>query len=222
MTVIRVPSLCCVCVWASGSYELMGCMCWLVWVQLEANQVTQVKNMLSKKGTVGMQIGAGLKSFKNTPKSMIVHCLKAGVLPKKQIREFGVTLDALLPLGTTITARHFVAGQYVDITGTTYACSTALHCAALLLLLPPFPPITACHVLNTSMGVCVCAQSRQRFSGRYVPLGFRRSARITRCVAHSPLHRFHRLQSGTPLRLVRGRRACVCPVPITIIAVCCV
>ena len=29
------------------------------------------------------------------------------------------TEDALLPVGTTITARHFVPGQYVDVQGTT-------------------------------------------------------------------------------------------------------
>ncbi len=78
-----------------------------------------MKNELSKKGTVGVQIGAGLRKFKTTPKSLIVHFLKAGVLPKREVREFGVTLDAVLPLGTSITVQHFVPGQYVDISGLT-------------------------------------------------------------------------------------------------------
>lgn len=33
--------------------------------------------------------------------------------------EFPVSHDALLPLGTTLNAAHFVAGQHVDVTATT-------------------------------------------------------------------------------------------------------
>jgi hypothetical protein len=36
---------------------------------------------------------------------------------KRKLREFPVTEDALLPVGTTITVRHFVPGQFVDVTG---------------------------------------------------------------------------------------------------------
>ena len=35
------------------------------------------------------------------------------------MREFPVTEDALLPVGTTITAMHFVPGQFVDVQSTT-------------------------------------------------------------------------------------------------------
>jgi large subunit ribosomal protein L3 len=38
---------------------------------------------------------------------------------KRKLREFPVTEDALLPVGTTITVRHFVPGQFVDVTGIT-------------------------------------------------------------------------------------------------------
>eukprot|EP00961_Rhodomonas_salina_P199088 2685404-Rhodomonas_salina.3 len=42
---------------------------------------------------------------------------KHNALPKKRLFEFRVTEDALLPPGTELSARHFVPGQYVDVTG---------------------------------------------------------------------------------------------------------
>lgn len=47
------------------------------------------------------------------------HFRAQGVPLKRKLREFPVTEDALLPLGTPITVRHFVPGQYVDVTGIT-------------------------------------------------------------------------------------------------------
>ncbi|QHN91685.1 50S ribosomal protein-2 [Arachis hypogaea] len=38
---------------------------------------------------------------------------------KRKLRDFPVTEDALLPVGTSLNVRHFVPGQYVDITGIT-------------------------------------------------------------------------------------------------------
>src|SRR3546814_3690922 len=40
-------------------------------------------------------------------------------LPKARVVEFRVSEDALLDVGTELSADHFVAGQYVDITGNT-------------------------------------------------------------------------------------------------------
>ena len=42
-----------------------------------------------------------------------------GLAYKRYTREFPVTEDALLPVGTTITALHFVPGQFVDVQATT-------------------------------------------------------------------------------------------------------
>lgn len=47
------------------------------------------------------------------------HFRAQGVPMKRKLREFPVTEDALLPLGTPIGVRHFVPGQYVDVTGIT-------------------------------------------------------------------------------------------------------
>jgi large subunit ribosomal protein L3 len=38
--------------------------------------------------------------------------------PKRQLQEFQVSEEGLLPLGTTLNALHFKPGQYVDVCGT--------------------------------------------------------------------------------------------------------
>ena len=45
------------------------------------------------------------------------HFRAQGVPLKRKLKEFPVTEDALLPVGTSIGVRHFVPGQYVDVTG---------------------------------------------------------------------------------------------------------
>lgn len=45
------------------------------------------------------------------------HFRAQGVPLKRKLREFPVTEDALLPVGTCIGVRHFLPGQFVDVTG---------------------------------------------------------------------------------------------------------
>lgn len=52
-------------------------------------------------------------------KPEVGHFRAQGVPMKRKLREFPVTEDALLPVGTSIDVRHFVPGQYVDVTGIT-------------------------------------------------------------------------------------------------------
>ncbi|KAJ9104250.1 hypothetical protein QFC19_004067 [Naganishia cerealis] len=47
---------------------------------------------------------------------MLGHFKKAGVQPKKVVKEFRVTSDAVLPVGAELSVGHFVPGQYVDVT----------------------------------------------------------------------------------------------------------
>jgi large subunit ribosomal protein L3 len=47
---------------------------------------------------------------------MAIHYSKLSVEPKQSVAEFRVTTDALLPIGTSLSAAHFVPGQYVDVT----------------------------------------------------------------------------------------------------------
>jgi large subunit ribosomal protein L3 len=71
-----------------------------------------------KNGYVALQLGAGTRKVKNVGKAERGHFAVAKVEPKRKIAEFRVSADELIPVGAEITADHFVAGQYVDVTGT--------------------------------------------------------------------------------------------------------
>lgn len=85
---------------------------------LDDNVVTQVKTP-EKEGITALQIGMGQKKEKHLTKPEVGHFRAQGVPLKRKLKEFPVTADALLPVGTPITVRHFVPGQYVDVTGIT-------------------------------------------------------------------------------------------------------
>ncbi|PSR97844.1 50S ribosomal protein like [Actinidia chinensis var. chinensis] len=85
---------------------------------LDDNIVSQVKTP-EKEGISALQIGCGQKKEKHLTKPEVGHFRAQGVPMKRKLREFPVTEDALLPLGTLIGVRHFVPGQYVDIAGIT-------------------------------------------------------------------------------------------------------
>ena len=76
-------------------------------------QRTQEKN-----GYTAVQLGVGLAKVKNTTKAMRGHFATASVEPKAKVAEFRVSPDNLIEVGAEITADHFVAGQKVDVTGT--------------------------------------------------------------------------------------------------------
>src|SRR5690349_22613117 len=71
-----------------------------------------------KNGYVALQLGSGVRKVKNVTKAERGNFALAKVEPKRKVAEFRVTEDALIPVGAEITADHFVAGQYVDVTGT--------------------------------------------------------------------------------------------------------
>ena len=73
-----------------------------------------------RDGYVAVQVGAGEAKQKNVAKPQREHFAKAQVPLKKKVAEFRVdSEEGLLPVGSTISAEHFVAGQHVDITGHT-------------------------------------------------------------------------------------------------------
>ena len=73
-----------------------------------------------RDGYFSVQVGAGEAKQKNVAKPQREHFAKAQVPLKKKVAEFRVDgEDGLLPVGSTISAEHFVAGQKVDITGHT-------------------------------------------------------------------------------------------------------
>ncbi|RUY34008.1 50S ribosomal protein L3, partial [Mesorhizobium sp. M7A.F.Ca.US.001.04.1.1] len=52
-------------------------------------------------------------------KAMRGHFATASVEPKAKVAEFRVSADNMIDVGAEITVEHFVAGQKVDVTGTT-------------------------------------------------------------------------------------------------------
>jgi large subunit ribosomal protein L3 len=87
-------------------------------LKLEELQVVAVRNA-EKDGYTALQLGAGVAKAKNVSKPMRGHFAKANVLPKSKLAEFRVSDDAVLDVGASLAASHFVAGQKVDVVGTT-------------------------------------------------------------------------------------------------------
>ncbi|MFC5068165.1 50S ribosomal protein L3 [Flaviflagellibacter deserti] len=73
---------------------------------------------VEKDGYAAVQLGAGLRKTKNVSKAQRGQFAVAQVEPKAKVVEFRVPADGLIPVGAEITADHFVAGQFVDVTGT--------------------------------------------------------------------------------------------------------
>ncbi len=69
-------------------------------------------------GYAAVQLGFDNAKPKNVSRAMRGHFAKAKVEPKKRLAEFRVSDDALLSVGAQLSADHFIAGQYVDVTGT--------------------------------------------------------------------------------------------------------
>src|SRR6476619_7067061 len=72
----------------------------------------------AKNGYVALQLGAGTRKTVYLPKAERGQFALAKVEPKREVAEFRVSEDAMIPVGAEITADHFVAGQFVDVTGT--------------------------------------------------------------------------------------------------------
>ena len=87
-------------------------------LSLDGCQVT-AQRTVEKDGYTALQLGAGAKKAKNTPNGMRGHFAKAQVEPKRVVAEFRIEEGALIDVGAEFTADHYMAGQKVDITGTT-------------------------------------------------------------------------------------------------------
>src|SRR5580704_17253419 len=83
-----------------------------------ANCQVVAQRTLDKDGYVALQLRVGAAKVKNVTKPQRGHFAEAKVEPKARLAEFRVSEDALVDVGAEITAAHFVAGQYVDVTGT--------------------------------------------------------------------------------------------------------
>ena len=86
-------------------------------LRMENCQVV-AQRTLEKNGYNAVQLGVGLAKVKNTSKALRGHFAAASVEPKSKMAEFRVSEENMLDVGAEITAEHFVAGQKVDVTGT--------------------------------------------------------------------------------------------------------
>jgi len=71
-----------------------------------------------KDGYNALQLGCSDAKVKNVTKAQRGHFAKAKVEPKRRLHEFRISPDAFVEVGAELTAEHFVAGQKVDVTGT--------------------------------------------------------------------------------------------------------
>jgi large subunit ribosomal protein L3 len=87
-------------------------------LQLDHCQVTQVKTE-ETNGYVALQLGVGEAKPNRVKISKKGH-FEANNLEtiNRKLMEFRVTDDCILPVGTKISAMHFVPGQLVDVCGT--------------------------------------------------------------------------------------------------------
>jgi len=93
-------------------------------LRLEGLQVTGVRTK-EKNGYTAVQLGYGKAKVKNVSKASRGTYAAAKVEPKKKLVEFRVSEDALLDIGSELSAAHFVPGQYVDVTAVSIGKGTA-------------------------------------------------------------------------------------------------
>ena len=86
-------------------------------LKVDACQVV-AQRTADKDGYNALQLGHGVAKVKNISKAMRGHFAKAKVEPKRRLTEFRVGPDALVDVGAELSADHFVAGQFVDVQGT--------------------------------------------------------------------------------------------------------
>ncbi len=86
-------------------------------LKVDTCQVVAVRSK-ERDGYTAVQLGVGHAKVKNTTKPQRGHFAKARVEPKRKVAEFRVSEDAVLDVGAELSAAHFVAGQFVDVTGT--------------------------------------------------------------------------------------------------------
>jgi large subunit ribosomal protein L3 len=87
-------------------------------LHLDAVQVVDARTK-ERDGYTAVQLGSVMAKVKNVSKANRGHYARVKVEPRKKLVEFRVAEDAVLEPGAVVTAAHFVAGQKVDVTGTT-------------------------------------------------------------------------------------------------------
>jgi large subunit ribosomal protein L3 len=81
-------------------------------------QVVDVRTK-ERDGYAALQLGWGKAKVKNVSEPNKGHYARVKVEPKQRVREFRVAEDAVLEIGATLSAAHFVVGQKIDVCGIT-------------------------------------------------------------------------------------------------------
>ena len=85
-------------------------------LKVESCQVTDIRTA-EKHGYNAVQLGTGSIKQKNVTKPLRGHFIKNNVEPKRKLKEFRVSEDALLNVGDEISINHFTVGQHIDVVG---------------------------------------------------------------------------------------------------------
>jgi large subunit ribosomal protein L3 len=86
-------------------------------LQLDGLQVVSQRTA-DKHGYSAVQLGTGTIKPKRVSQAMRGHFAVAQVEPKRKVAEFRVAPENLIEVGAEITAEHYAAGQFVDVSGT--------------------------------------------------------------------------------------------------------
>lgn len=73
---------------------------------------------IDKNGYTAVVLGMNEAKDKHVAKPQLVAAQKAGVKAYRKVSEFRVSEDCLIPVGTSLTAAHFITGQFIDVQGT--------------------------------------------------------------------------------------------------------
>jgi len=86
-------------------------------LQLDGLQVV-AQRTADKHGYSAVQLGTGTIKVKRVSKAMRGHFAVSQVEPKRKVAEFRVAPENMIDVGAEITAEHYAAGQFVDVSGT--------------------------------------------------------------------------------------------------------
>jgi large subunit ribosomal protein L3 len=101
-------------------YQSNGTAIAVTVVQVNGNQVLQVKQSTDAEKISAYQVGFDEQKESRLTKPALGHFKKFGATPKKRIRQFRVPTDAQLPTsGAELGAEVFPTGSWVDVIGVT-------------------------------------------------------------------------------------------------------
>lgn len=102
----------------SSVFNEKGERCTLTFLRIKDCQVVAQKT-LDKDGYNALVVGVKNVKLSKVSKPMKQVFAKALVEPKAKLKEFRISADCFIDVGTNLEVNHFAPGQFVDITGVT-------------------------------------------------------------------------------------------------------